>query len=805
MSKIFLCSLFLTISTASFAQDTLNWKFYHPLKKEWMAFGSIGSIQQKLILLGELPPPFKEKNDEQFRWIENHRWKLVSEINVNENFYYSDPILVFENIDTYADIFINGEKIYSAANYFIPHTISLKGLLKKGANTIEVVLTPPKLYHKAIFETESFHYPAPNDTDSIYVSSRTRKPQFHFGWDWTARINTIGIDKPAIFYSAGPNLCRNVSIVTTSITKQTANISVHIDLDSSFTGFISSQIIPKSRVDQTENILTIPLTVKDPKFWQPLGLGEPNLYFDTLVLYDNDNIFIDKYPFYFGIRHVELVQTVDSMGTSFSLNVNSNPIFCLGMNIIPPSVFLSELTKIAYDTLIHQIVESKANMVRVWGGGTYFDDYFYEQCARNGIMVWQDFMFACAMYPGDTDFLKNVSSEVNHQVLRLAKHPSIVLFNGNNEVDVAWKNWGLQEQYKLNNAAQQIIDSAYTKLFKEIIPKAVKKITPLPYTHTSPLSNWGKPERYNHGTQHYWGVWHGNDALTDFSKNIGRFNAEYGFQSFPELPTMAYITSQSNWQFSNTIIKHHQKSYIGNGKIEYHANKYFTKPKCFSEFIYQSQLIQKHAMKTAILAHRLDAPRCMGSLFWQFNDCYPGPTWSSIDYLGNPKALYYTLPHLFQVQTICVNNNKLWFLTSVLSTGNKEVKVLFFDKYGHQIGNGTAIINPTQWKSEIPLVIPRKTHAVEIELEKTLYLEVLTSSKKISSKGNIVIEKIEYTAKTSSGKLFFVVKKAVVDVWFYDDSGKVTFSKNYTSYLPGRYILNFTSDSKPNNILYYCH
>ena len=307
-------------------------------------------------------------------------------------------------------------------------------------------------------------------------------------------------------------------------------------------------------------------------------------------------------------------------------------------------------------------------MIRIWGGGTTESDAFYEWCDAHGVMIWQDFMFACAMYPADTFFVENVKAEMNYQIPRIASHPSVVLFNGNNEVDVAWKNWGLQKQYSLSQIDSSKIAGDYRLLFQEKIPSWLAGFTDIPYVHTSPLSNWGKPERYNHGSQHYWGVWHGNDSIGDFTKNIGRFNAEFGFQSFPEYSTLLEIGHSNSWDLDSLGIKKHQKSYIGNGKI-YSAivERFFPEPRNFMEFVYFSQLVQAEAMDMAVSAHRLNAPRCMGTLYWQLNDCYPGPTWSSVDYLGNRKILHYRMKEVMNSVNVFYERSKEGFQLTIAS------------------------------------------------------------------------------------------------------------------------------------------
>jgi beta-mannosidase len=258
-------------------------------------------------------------------------------------------------------------------------------------------------------------------------------------------------------------------------------------------------------------------------------------------------------------------------------------------------------------------------------------------------MVWQDLMFACAMYPANKDFLDLVGKELDEHLPRISSHPSVILINGNNEVDVAWKYWGFQKKYAISNQRQKEIEKVYDLLFKYFIAKKVEDYCWLPYTPTSPLGHWINKEDFPHGTQHYWGVWHGSDPIEDFSRKFGRFNAEYGFQSFPERKTLLTFSDSTQWNLSNPIMQHHQKSYVGNGMIKKHSDRLFGVASNFEEFVYFSQLTQAKGVGMAISSHRLNAPICMGTIYWQLNDCWPGPTWSSIDFFGNWKALQYTI------------------------------------------------------------------------------------------------------------------------------------------------------------------
>ncbi len=636
------------VSNQLLAQHELSWEFYHPKKQVWQSFGASGSIQEKLIESDELPNPFYGCNEEQFAWIENEIWQLKSKFYLTEKEFNSKSLkLNFPNIDTYAEVFLNGEKIYSADNFFLPHQIEIRNNVICGYNEIELVFTPPILYHKKRYESEDFHFPAPNDPHKIKAAPLTRKPQYQFGWDWALRMNTIGLSKTPKIEIGKENEILSCIVSTKEIAGNSAWVTYRINLMDYKNGFslVSNLLgnITEEDVTLKPEGFQIDLKIDNPELWWPRGYGSQKLYHDTLRIFNKNKELIDEKIVRFGIRKVELVQQKDKWGTSYQFVVNELPIFCKGANYIPQSVFPAAVKDDEIVEMINQMVEANFNMVRVWGGGYYPDDIFYRTCDEKGIMVWQDFMFACAMYPGDSVFLSSVKKELIYQVPRIASHPSVVLFNGNNEVDVAWKNWGFQSQYNLNEANQKVIEKAYIDLFQTLIPNIVSAYSKTAYVHTSPLSNWGKDEFYNHGSQHYWGVWHGKDPMSDFAKKIGRFNAEYGFQSFPEFSTLLAFSKKEDWDLNSKVMKHHQKSYVGNQMIKKHADLLYGKTNDFERFVYYSQLTQAYAVSSAVIGHRLDAPRCAGTIFWQLNDCWPAPTWSSIDFYGNWKALHYVI------------------------------------------------------------------------------------------------------------------------------------------------------------------
>jgi beta-mannosidase len=674
--SILVLSILFT-ATIGLSQNQLMWHFFYPTKQIWMPYQTHGSIQEKLIQSGELPSPFYGLNEDKFNWIENQTWELISDTIFGDSNSSNMIDISLPSVDTYAAIYWNDSLVLLTENAFRPYTIQV--LVKsKSKNTIRAVFTPPILYHKEKYENELFHYPAPNDPNKIAISNLTRKPQYQFGWDWTARMNTIGFMEPVSWDFQKSNSIEKFLVQTEFMNSVLADISYKflfnsIDQDLK----ITSSVFGTKKLKTNDTIIEWKNQLRNPKIWWPHGFGESFLYQDTIRVFQENGFLVETKVIQFGVRKTELIQEKDQWGTSYVLKINNQPVFCKGANLIPPSVFPGQLSDSIWEEQIQVMKEQNFNMVRIWGGGLYPNDYFFKRCDEEGIMVWQDFMFACAMYPADSLFLDNIKAEMSYQIPRIASHPSVVLFNGNNEVDVAWKNWGLQKQYNLTQNDSTKITNDYRILFQDKIPSWVAEYTDIPYVHTSPLSNWGATERYNHGSQHYWGVWHGNDSIGDFTNNIGRFNAEFGFQSFPEYSTLLEIGHPNSWDLDSLGIKKHQKSYVGNGKINSNIERFFPKPRNFMEFFYFSQLVQADAMERAVSAHRLNAPRCMGTLYWQLNDCYPGPTWSSVDYLGNRKILHYRMKEVMNPVSVFYERSNDGFQLKIASDFPQKTTVFY--------------------------------------------------------------------------------------------------------------------------------
>jgi beta-mannosidase len=316
------------------------------------------------------------------------------------------------------------------------------------------------------------------------------------------------------------------------------------------------------------------------------------------------------------------------------------------------------------------------NMLRVWGGGVYADDEFYNACDANGILVWQDFMFACAMYPGDEKFIENVKQELIDNANRLQNHPSIALWCGNNENDEGWHNWGWQKQFNYSKADSTQIWNDYKKVFHEMIPKTLDSLLPKDknvYWPSSPSIGWGRKESLTQGDSHYWGVWWGKEPFEMYKKKVGRFMSEYGFQGMPNLETLQKVVAKEEFNFTSESFKNHQKHPTGFETIKEYMNRDFPVPTSMEKYNYVSQLLQAHGMKIAIEAHRLAKPYCMGSLYWQLNDCWPVTSWSTLDYYGNWKAAHYQVKESFSPILLAVTENADGY-SIIGSNDNLEVK-----------------------------------------------------------------------------------------------------------------------------------
>lgn len=641
-----------------------NWQFKNVKSEQWNPATVPGVVHMDLLKNGDIKDPFYANNEMKQQWIEFEDWAYSTTIQTDSNLLKKQHIeLVFEGLDTYATVYINGKEVLFADNMFRQWEIDAKPFLNVGDNELLIIFHSPLNLNRSNVENGPYELPAANETVDLKVSPYTRKAAYHFGWDWGPRFVTCGIWRPAYLRAWNTLRIEDIHYTTEKLTETKARVDfsfeVNSDLEKTYQ-FVVGNKAAKVVFEKGKITIKQSIEINNFKEWNPIGYGEQHFQKIGYGIYDN-TIRLAGGDIDVAIRDIELVHTPDSIGTSFYFKVNGRPFYAKGANYIPQDMFLTRVQPEQYERLIQQALDANINMIRVWGGGIYENDIFYDLCDKYGILVWQDFMFANSMYPKDAAFMNNIQQEVRDNIKRLRNHPSIALWCGNNEIEVAWGNWGWQKQYGYSSKDSAEIWNTYLSIFHEMIPQTLEKMDPTrPYVPTTPLSNWGKPENFNHASMHYWGVWHGREPIENFAKNVGRFVAEYGYQSFPNYETLLKVMTEEDMNLDSDVMKNRQKSYIGNGIIVQNVKKYVSNSPTpesigFKEWTRLTQLVQAHAYGYAIRQHRVQTPHCMGTLFWQLNDCWPGPSWSVIDYYGNEKSAYNEVKKYYKPVVASIN------------------------------------------------------------------------------------------------------------------------------------------------------
>ena len=785
---IFICySVFGQTSYRNLSSE--NWTFNKQNDAKKYIATIPGTVHTDLFQNELIPDPFFGTNEKELQWIENESWEYETHFTISKAELKNQNIdLEFEGLDTFATVYLNGKAVLKTDNMFRKWTIAVKTHLKIGSNHLKVV------FHSAVKkgkeQATKLPYTLP-EKERVFV----RKAQYQFGWDWGPRFVTSGIWKPVQL-----KFWNSAKIESVKYEQKVLNESV-ANLDFIFTIFAEKSGKYQIKLGQKpfpfvlkkgQNVVKVPITIQNPILWWSNGLGVPHQYVFRFSLEQNQRKIEDK-QLKIGLRTIELIQEKDQVGTSFYFKLNGKPVFMKGANIVPPDIFLPRVSDSTYFSLVENAKKANMNMLRVWGGGVYFDDAFYEACDANGILVWQDFMFACSMYPGDEKFVQNVKEEVIDNVNRLQNHPSIAIWCGNNENDEGWHNWGWQKQFNYSKADSTQIWNDYKKVFHEMIPQTLDSLLPKEkniYWSSSPSKGWGRKESLTQGDVHYWGVWWGKEPFEIYEEKVGRFVSEYGFQGMPNLETLKKVMDKEDLNFTSEAFKNHQKHPTGYETINEYMERDYVVPKNFESYLYVSQLLQARGMKTAIEAHRRAKPYCMGTLYWQFNDCWPVTSWSSLDYYGNWKAFHFQAKRSFENLLLSVadenEKHKVYLVNDNLESfsGKLELELLSFDgKSLWKTSNEISVKgNPSANVHEIP-----KVDLEQFDLQQTV-LKVAFNDIKSNfffvkpkdlklQKPNIQIRNIdEVTIEISTD----VLAKNV----FLSSENEVFFEDNYFDVLP---------------------
>ncbi|MCX8531324.1 glycoside hydrolase family 2 protein [Chryseobacterium sp. KC 927] len=651
----YILALFYTVGFSQSSERNLSlekWNFKNAKDQNWLPAKIPGVVHLDLMDNKIIPDPYKDENEKKVQWVENEDWDYQTNFKVSSKELENKNIdLIFYGLDTFSEIYLNGKLLKKTDNMFRKWEIPVKTYLKVGDNLLQIKFKSAVSVGKELAKKVPFTTP---ESPRSFI----RKAQYQFGWDWGPRLVTAGVWKDVKLNFWNQAKLENVKIEQKVLTKQKAELNIYTgilaDKEGRYSVLINNQI-KNIQLKKGKNTIQIPFTIRNPKLWQPNGWGDPNLYNLKISLQKESKTLVEKTE-RIGLRTIELIQEKDEKGKSFYFKVNGNPMYAKGTNWIPSDSFTPIITKEKYQKLIKDSKEANMNMIRVWGGGIYEDDEFYNACDENGILVWQDFMFAGSFYPADENFQKNVEFEVKDQVERLQNHASIALWCGNNEIDEAIVNWGYQKQFKYSKEDSLQVWKDYKKIFHEVIPNAIKKYASNDkqiYWESSPSIGWGHKESLTEGDSHYWGVWWGEQPFEIYNEKVPRFASEYGFQGMPTLETTKSMFSEKpDFSLRNGTIKAHEKHSKGWEIIDLYMKRDYKIPTDFVKYNYVSQLLQARGMQIAVEVHRRAKPYNMGTLYWQLNDCWPVVSWSSIDYLGNWKALHYQIKRSFENQVI---------------------------------------------------------------------------------------------------------------------------------------------------------
>ncbi len=634
-----------------------GWHFADDKDKTWRGAKVPGAVHTDLLDQGIIADPFYRNNERQVQWVGERNWTYRTTFDVDPKVFSRDNVnLVFKGLDTYADVYLNGALILKADNMHREWVVPCRSVLRAKSNELNVLFKSISEVDMPKWQAAPFRLLAwpNNDQADVQLSLYARKAGFHFGWDWGPRLVTYGIWRPVYLEGWDELKLKDLQFHQSNVSEKQADIRTVFEVEATRSQKIRLDVTDAGHTYGTKefqanpglNRVELNFKIQNPRLWWTNGLGPQNLYTFTGIVRQGGRI-LGMRQITTGIRSLKIVREPDVYGKSLYVQLNGVPVFMKGANYIPQDNFQQRVTPARYEYMIKSAAEANMNMLRVWGGGIYEEDIFYELCDRYGILLWQDLMFACGMFPGDPAFVDSVKHELVDNVKRLRNHPSIALFNGNNENEISWYAWGWKDKYPPDVQAKYEQD--LHNLFHDIIPTAIREIDPDVYYHpTSPTAGFAD-RPYGDGDVHYWSVWHGQAPFGDYNTNIGRFMSEYGFQSFPEMSTVKKFTEPEDRFLDSEVMLEHQRCRAddrrdrtyGNRLIATYMDREYKHPKDFESYLYVSQLLQAEGVKIAIEAHRRNRPQCMGTLYWQIDDCWPVASWSSIDYYGRWKALHY--------------------------------------------------------------------------------------------------------------------------------------------------------------------
>jgi beta-mannosidase len=636
-----------------------KWQFRQAGTSPWLAASVPGGVHTDLLSLGRIPDPFFGDNELKVQWVAENDWEYRKAFRAGPHLRAEDKVfLVCDGLDTLAEASLNGKRLGKADNQFRSWRWDVTGILAEGENELTVLFRSPLAFIRA----RQADRPLQGGGD-IPGGPYLRKSPYHWGWDWGPKLPAIGIWKDIRL--EGFSTARLADV---HVRQQHAENAARITVRGSVETYSEKPLSLRAVLREpggTRRETSVPvscgtgealLDVVHPRLWWPSGMGAQDLYRLEVTL-EADGETLDRRSFQLGLRTIELRREPDAWGESFAFAVNGVPLFAKGADWIPADSFTPRVSDAHMQALLRSAVDANMNMLRVWGGGTYGEERFYDLCDRLGILVWQDFIFACGIYPDDDSFAENVRLEAAENVRRLRHRASLALWCGNNEMEQGWCDW---KWNKPDDPDNQRLKAGYDRMFHHLIPAVIASEDPdRPYWPSSASSGepFVDPNGQRRGDMHYWGVWHGREPFTAYRGQFPRFASEFGFQSLPPFKTIKTFTAPADRNLTSYVMERRQRSGPGNRVILSQMLDTFRMPKDFPSLAYLSMILQAEGMRIGVEHWRRNRERVSGTIIWQLNDCWPAISWSSLDYYGRWKAMHHAARRFYAPVLLSVEDD----------------------------------------------------------------------------------------------------------------------------------------------------
>ena len=665
-----------------FAGDNEEQSRVHKIEyddRDWLVGLVPGTIHTDLMANNIIPDPFYDLNEKEVQWVADNEWWYRKEFDLAPEVLNKQAIeLVFEGLDTFATVWVNDVAVGEAHNMFTPWRFSIKNAVKAGKNLIAIKFKPvQKIAYK--LEEKYRHKYACLCKDYCSARPYVRKAQYSFGWDWGPILPTAGIWRDIKIVAYDNAILGYFTALPIEVSDKKAKVKLIAEIYTSKNSTLKTKFVLEGFGQKFEHEINIQarkgrsyadciVEVSKPELWWPRGYGEPKLYKAKVEVFSG-NKFVDKALAEVGIRSIQLLQEHDEEGTSFIFVINGVKIFCKGANWVPADSFLPRVTAQKYNQLLNISAHANFNMLRVWGGGIYEKDEFYDLCDSLGILVWQDFMFACAGYPEEDWFLSEVKREAEDVVLRLRGHPCIVLWCGNNE-----NQWLQKIVWKDRDQSERLLG---LPIYETILPEVCQRLdSTRPYRLSDPFGGDDFSGKYE-GHRHNWEVWSQGIDYTEYLEDNGRFLTEFGWQAPPTMRLLKTYLDKKDLNLKSEAFQAHEKQTGGLDLLKRLLAIHFPVPSDLNLFVLYSQLDQADALKTAIMHWRSRMFKTSGCLIWQLNDCWPVISWSIIDYELNPKPAYYQIKRVFQpvIAPLIIKQGKVY--AYVVNETSKDLELTF--------------------------------------------------------------------------------------------------------------------------------